>query len=50
MGIQVLKAPKPEIMRDLFIGNYTIRYLINNGEIIILRLWHDKENDRGLDF
>lgn len=48
MGIAVTKAPKPEIIRDLFIGQYTVRYLLMNDEIIILRLWHDKEIERGL--
>lgn len=38
MGIQVLRAPQPELVRDLFVGNYTIRYLIKDDEIIVLRL------------
>lgn len=48
MGIQVLRAPQPELIRDLFVGNYTIRYLIKDDEIIILRLWHGKENEKDL--
>lgn len=48
MGIQVLTAPQPELIRDLFVGNYTIRYLIKDDEIIILRLWHGKENEKDL--
>lgn len=48
MGIQVLRAPQPELVRDLFIGNYTIRYLIQGAEIIVLRLWHGKENEKDL--
>lgn len=48
MGIQVLRAPQPELIRDLFVGNYTIRYLIKGDEIIILRLWHGKENEKDL--
>jgi len=46
MGIQASRAPQPELIRDLFVGNYTIRYLIKDGEIIVLRLWHGKENEK----
>ena len=48
MGVQVLKAPQPELVRDLFIGNYTVRYLIAKEELIILRLWHGKEIEKDL--
>jgi toxin ParE1/3/4 len=48
MGLQVLRAPKPGLIRDLFIGNYTIRYLITKEEIIVLRLWHSKEIEKDL--
>jgi plasmid stabilization system protein ParE len=48
MGIQVLKAPQPKAIRDLFVDNYTIRYLINDEEIVVLRLWHGKEKEKGL--
>ena len=46
MGVQVLRAPQPELVRDLFIGNYTVRYLIAKEELIILRLWHGKEIEK----
>lgn len=48
MGIGVTRAPDPEIIRDLFIGQYTVRYYLKSTEIIILRLWHDKEIERNL--
>lgn len=48
IGIQVSKALQPELVRDLFVGSYTIRYLIRGEEIIILRLWHGKENEQDL--
>jgi toxin ParE1/3/4 len=48
IGVQVLRAPRPESMRDLFIGNYTARYLITNDEVVILRLWHAKEIEKDL--
>ena len=46
MGIQLARAPEPETIRDLFIGAYTVRYLLGNDEIIILRLWHGKEAEK----
>jgi len=48
IGVQVLRAPQPESIRDLFIGNYTARYLITTDEIIVLRLWHGKESEKDL--
>ena len=48
MGVRVLRAPKPELVRDLFIGNYTVRYLTAKEELIILRLWHGKEIEKDL--
>jgi len=48
IGLKVLRAPRPELIRDLFIGKYTIRYLINEDEIIILRMWHGKEIEKAL--
>jgi plasmid stabilization system protein ParE len=46
IGIAVINAPNPQAIRDLYIGNYIIRYLIANNDIYILRLWHDKESER----
>ncbi len=46
MGVQILKAPQPELIRDLFIGDYTARYLVGNDQIIILRVWHGKEIEK----
>lgn len=48
MGITVNRAPDPSIIRDLFIGSYTVRYLLTNEQIHILRLWHGKEIERNL--
>jgi len=42
----LLGTINPEKIRDLFIGNYTVRYLIVNDDVVILRIWHDRENDR----
>jgi len=44
LGVGVPQAPDPEIIRDLIIGNYIARYLVDGEEIIILRIWHHKED------
>jgi plasmid stabilization system protein ParE len=48
IGLKVIRAPQPHLVRDLFIGNYTVRYFIGVDEIFILRMWHDKENEKDL--
>ena len=48
IGLPVSKAPDPETIRDLYISNYTVRYLLQNEGIFILRLWHNKENEKDL--
>jgi len=46
IGVKVAYVVNPEKIRDLFIGNYTVRYLIVNDDVVILRIWHDRENER----
>ena len=48
IGLPVLKASDPEQVRDLYIGNYTVRYLITDEIIYVLRIWHNKENEKDL--
>lgn len=48
MGLPVLKSSDPDLIRDLYINQYVARYLINNDIIFILRVWHNKENERNL--
>lgn len=48
IGLPVQRAPDPEIIRDLFVGHYTIRYLITNNTVFILRIWHGKEIEKDL--
>ncbi|HHI93222.1 MAG TPA: type II toxin-antitoxin system RelE/ParE family toxin [Gammaproteobacteria bacterium] len=48
IGLPVLKAPDPEQIRDLYITSYTVRYLIAEKIIYVLRIWHNKENERNL--
>ena len=44
LGTEVSLAPNPEMVRDLIIGNYIVRYLVRPKRIDILRVWHHKEN------
>ena len=46
MGLPVNRAPDPRLIRDLFVGTYTIRYLREESSIIILRIWHGKEAEK----
>jgi plasmid stabilization system protein ParE len=46
MGLPVSRAPDPRVIRDLFVGSYTIRYLREENSIIILRIWHGKESEK----
>ncbi len=48
MGISVERAPDSELIRDLFIGQYTVRYFFADKEIFVLRVWHDKEKEKDL--
>jgi len=48
IGLKVERAFEPQRIRDLFVGNYTVRYLIGDGEIVVLRIWHGKENGKDL--
>lgn len=48
IGLPVIKAPDPEKIRDLYVSDYTVRYLITSETIYILRVWHNKENEKDL--
>ena len=48
MGIPVSRAPEPDQIRDIFVSDYTIRYLVGSGAIYILRVWHNKENEKNV--
>lgn len=39
-----LEAFEPREVRRIIVGNYELRYEIENGAIFILRLWHCREN------
>lgn len=44
LGVEVPPAPNPEMIRDLIIGKYIVRYLIRSHGIYILGVWHYREN------
>lgn len=46
MGLPVSRAPDPQVIRDLFIGQYTVRYHVLDDNVTILRVWHDREDGR----
>ena len=48
MGLPVHLAPDPELIRDLYIGQYIIRYLVSEKRVYILRIWHGKEIEKDL--
>ena len=48
IGLLVQRSPEPKKVRDLFVSNYTVRYLIGKDSMFILRVWHDKEIEKDL--
>lgn len=44
LGTKVERAPNPEAVRDLVIGNFLARYLAHETEIYVLRIWHQRED------
>lgn len=44
LGHAVYYAPEPESIRDLIVGNYIVRYALLVEQILILRIWHHKED------
>ncbi len=49
IGFPVPKAPDPEMIRDLIIGDYIVRYMLHKNTTVILRIWHHRE-DRENEF
>ena len=46
IGLPVKQAPLPDSVRDMIFGSYIVRYSIHPNTIIVLRLWHGRENER----
>jgi plasmid stabilization system protein ParE len=43
-GQPVPAAPAPESIRDMIFGSYTVRYVPRKDVVIILRIWHQRED------
>lgn len=44
MGTPVPGAPDPETLRELILDNYVVRYAFYAESIVILKIWHHREN------
>ncbi|MCP5140800.1 MAG: type II toxin-antitoxin system RelE/ParE family toxin [Gammaproteobacteria bacterium] len=44
LGVPVAMAPDPQVIRDLIAGDYVVRYLIGAREVLVLRVWHQRED------
>ncbi len=43
MGRLVDESPEPQHIRDLIVSDYIVRYLPTDEAIIVLRVWHHRE-------
>lgn len=48
LGVKVHQSCEWGDVRDFFSGHYCLRYAFYKGVIYILRVWHQKENERNL--
>lgn len=46
MGTPVQMAPVPDVIRDMVFGKYVVRYSVHSSAVIVLRVWHELENER----
>jgi len=44
LGRAVDQAPDPERIRDLILGDYVVRYLLLDNAVLILCVWHQRED------
>lgn len=44
LGRPVRRAADPEAIRDLVLGDYVARDLVHSEQIVVLRIWHHREN------
>jgi len=44
LGHPVALAPDPQSIRDLVLREYIVRYAITSNRILILRIWHHRED------
>ena len=46
LGVPVVDAPASDDIRDYFHKKHVLRYQITVDVIFVLRIWHQKENER----
>lgn len=46
IGIEVTQAPAPGVVRDMVFGRHIVRYAAQAESVVVLRIWHEKENER----
>ncbi|MDT8439683.1 MAG: type II toxin-antitoxin system RelE/ParE family toxin [Wenzhouxiangellaceae bacterium] len=44
LGQAVQAAPDPETIRDVIFGDYVIRYSLHDDCLVVLKIWHGREN------
>lgn len=44
MGRAVGLAPDPDTVRDVVFDNYVVRYAVHEAAIVVLRIWHHRED------
>lgn len=43
MGHGVPEAPEGDAVRDFAFGRYVVRYSVHDGALVVLRVWHHRE-------
>jgi len=46
LGVKVSAANNPDLIRDYYYKTFVLRYLLTPARIYILRVWHQRENER----
>lgn len=49
MGRLVDESPEPQRIRDLIASDYIVRYLPTDEAVIVLRIWHHREQRQPAD-
>lgn len=44
LGRAVGEAPQPDVIRDMVFGNYVVRYSEHADALVVLRIWHHRED------
>ena len=44
LGRAVRESPQPNVVRDMAFGNYVVRYSEHANALVVLRIWHHRED------